>query len=517
MAKKSSSGIQLRQISHPVIYEVNTRILLRELSASEGGKVTLGTIPDRVIDEWAGYGFHAVWMMGAWDSGPQGVAIAREHKGLRKVYQEVLPGYTDDDVIGSPYAVHAYKVPVSYGGEKGLKTLRARLAQREIGLILDYIPNHTARDHAWVEEHPEYYIRGEEGEEKSKPDIYFRTGTVHGDMTLAFGRDPAYAGWTDTAQLNPLHPGARAAMTDTLQRIAGMCDGVRCDMAMLVMSGVFERTWGERSRPVEVVPAVGEFWKDAIDAGKKANPFFIFIAEAYWNLEWDLQQLGFDYTYDKTLYDRLLHEGAGSVRDHLRAESDFQRRSLRFIENHDELRAARAMPSELWQYAAACITATIPGMVLFHDGQFEGRMVKLPVQLARRPEENVVQRTKSFYKRLLLVINSSVFQNGSWRLLMPRAAWQDNHTWHNFLTYCWQEKSVGIRLVVINYAPHSGQGYVDVPLEEIEGNLVEFRDLLGGAAYTRDKASIGSRGMYFDLPPYGVHIFEVSAGKRFNQ
>ncbi len=380
-----------------------------------------------------------------------------------------------------------------------------------MGLILDFIPNHTARDHAWVNEHPEYYIQGGENEAAEKPDLFFRTATVKGPLTIAMGRDPSFAGWTDTAQINVAHPGARKAMIRLLERIAGMCDGVRCDMAMLVLSNVFARTWGSRASATGEEAPADEFWREAIGAVRARHPGYLFIAEAYWNMEWDLQQLGFDYTYDKTLFDRLLREGAGSVRDHLRAEMEYQKHSLRFIENHDEQRAASSLSSEPWLFAAAAVIATVPGMVLFHEGQFEGRRIKLPVQLTRRPSEDVARRTKAFYSRLLEIIASAPIREGSWRLLMPRAAWHDNYTWGNFLIFWWHHPSAGTRLVVINYAPLSGQCYVDVPLDEIPGTPVEFRDLLSDAAYTRERNGLVSKGLYFDIQPYGIHVFEVSS------
>jgi hypothetical protein len=296
-----------------------------------------------------------------------------------------------------------------------------------------------------------------------------------------------------------------------MERIASMCDGVRCDMAMLVLGSVFRRTWGHRlPSGGEELPGV-EFWTEAITAVRLRFPDHLFIAEAYWNLEWDLQQLGFDYTYDKTLYDRLLREGAGSVRDHLRAEMEYQRHSLRFIENHDEPRAASSLSSEPWLFAATAVIAAVPGMVMFHEGQFEGRKVKLPVQLMRRPAEEPHPRTKLFYAKLLNVIASPAFREGTWRLLMPREAWSENYTWGNFLIFWWHHPSAGTRLVVINYAPLSGQCYVDIPLDDIPGGSIEFRDLIGRAAYTRDKSGLLSKGMYFDLQSYGMHIFDVSS------
>ncbi len=130
---------------------------------------------------------------------------------------------------------------------------------------------------------------------------------------LANGRDPYFPAWPDVVQLNAFSPDLRGAVIETLGSIAAQCDGVRCDMAMLMMNDVFERTWGERAGP----RPDADYWPTVIPAVRVAHPGFVFMAEAYWDLEWALQQQGFDYCYDKRLYDRLVHEGAEAVHGHL--------------------------------------------------------------------------------------------------------------------------------------------------------------------------------------------------------
>ena len=508
MSAKTKVGVNLRKLRHPLLYEINTRVFLNELSTTLNKRVTLGNFPDDLLDDLAKRGINAVWLMGVWTTGPIGETIAKIHAGLRTEYQKALPDVTDRDIIGSPFAVKDYSVPESLGGAEGLSRLRKKLAERDIGLILDFIPNHTARDHRWVKAHPEFYIRGNDGDELKEPDLFYRTNIKETEMTFAFGRDPGFAGWTDTVQLDVTQPGTRKALIDTLEKIASACDGVRCDMAMLVLSSVFARTWGSRCSPGS--EAGREFWTDAVESVRSEFPDFLFIAEAYWNTEWQLQQLGFDFTYDKTLYDRLLREGAGSVRDHLRAEPGYQRHSLRFIENHDEQRAAAAFATEQWQWAAATVAATVPGGVLFHEGEFEGKASRIPVQLRRRQLERGSIRAKAFYDRLLRALTKTPFQQGTWQLLKVRPAWHDNPTWQNFIAHCWEAPKEGMRMTVINYAPHPGQCYIDVPLENLGGMAVEFRDLMGAAKYTRDVAGLSTKGMFFDLPAYGTHIFDIT-------
>ncbi len=498
---------RLSGTGHPLVYEVNTRVLLQELSRQEGRSVTLGDIPDDMLDRWAGYGFDAVWLMGVWPTGRLGREIALADSHLRMEYKRALPDWGADDVGGSPYSIQEYTVSIDLGGKGGLARLRKRLAERGVGLILDFVANHTARDGSWVEGHPEYYISGSPGEDVARPEAYFKARTSRGDLVLAHGRDPGFPAWTDTAQLNIRSPGTRRALTHQLSLIAEMCDGVRCDMAMLLLNDVFARTWQGSATPGG--EADGEFWEEAISAVRQKHRAFLFVAEAYWNREWDLQQLGFDYTYDKLLYDRLLREGASSTRDHLKAELEYQMRSVRFLENHDEHRAARLLQSEEWHSAAAVIVSTVPGMVLFHEGQLDGRTTRLPVQLLRRPHEPVSESLRSFYGRLLSCLTHPVFRQGEWKMLPVRPAWHDNPSWENFFVFHWRHRRHGARLVVVNYAPRTGQCYASFPGEQFSGNSLEFRDLMGQAVYVRDAGALLSKGMYFDLPPYGVHIFDV--------
>jgi len=505
---KNPAGLRLKTTSHPVVYEVNTRVLLNDLERESGGKATLANLPDSLLDEWAEWGLDAVWLMGVWSTGDIGLQMARSHQGLLKEYQLVLPDLREEDIIGSPYAVKAYSVSARLGGNEALQILRIRLQERGIGLLLDFVANHTARDHSWVSKYPAYYVHGVEGDDIRRPEYYFRARTGKGNDVLAYGRDPNYPGWTDTAQLDIKNPAARRALVTTLKRIAGMCDGVRCDMAMLLMNDVFHKTWGDVATSADP-PAEGEFWSEAILAVREKHPAFVFIAESYWEREWDLQQLGFDFTYDKKLYERLAREGASSVYDHLKAEMDYQRKSVRFIENHDEPRAARAFGSEPWHQAAATVMATVPGMVLFHNGQFEGARVKLPVQLGRRPPEEGSPQLASFYRKLLHIIAHPVFREGTWKLLRTRPAWHDNQSWTDFLAYCWSRKGLDARFLVVNYAPHAGQCYVDFCLDGISGGTVEFRDLVSSVTYVRERAALESKGMYFELPGYGVHVFEI--------
>jgi hypothetical protein len=102
---------------------------------------------------------------------------------------------------------------------------------------------------------------------------------------------------------------------------------LRCDMAMLLLPEVFQRSWSLTPAP---------FWPKAIAAVRRSNPEFTFLAEAYWDLEWELQQQGFDYCYDKRLYDRLRTGMQHPFEPTWQRDLDYQARLARFLENHDE-------------------------------------------------------------------------------------------------------------------------------------------------------------------------------------
>jgi len=414
-------------------------------------------------------------------------------------------------VIGSPYAVQDYRVSDSLGGPDALAHVRSRLAKSGIGLILDFVPNHTARDHPWVFSHPEFYVHGSEELLGREPQNFFRTRTKHGERILAYGRDPYFPGWSDTVQLNYCHPGLRAAMIDILLGIAAQCDGVRCDMSMLLLREVFSRTWGGLAKPPDnAAEAEGEFWAEAIDRVRRRHPDFIFIAEAYWGLEPELQALGFDYTYDKVLYDRLAYEAAGAVRGHLHADLDFQARSVRFLENHDEPRAAQVLPIDRHQ-AAALICYTLPGLRFFHEGQLDGRKIKVPVQLGRRAAEQQEPQIRSFYEKLLAELGGALMRRGRWRQLEPKAAWDSNPSWEQFVIYRWDGGRRGARVAVANFGPHQAQCHVSLDLTGLRGRRVVLRDLLSGVSYERDGNSLQNPGLYLDMAPYQTHLFALAS------
>jgi Alpha amylase, catalytic domain len=484
-----------------MLYQVNTRVWLTELSRALGRPATLDDLSEAELDRIAGMGFDWIWLLSLWRTGPAGQRVSRARPEWRREFEETLPDLRDEDIAGSGFAITGYTVHPDFGGDAALARLRERLRARGLRLMLDFVPNHTGPDHPWVEDHPEYYIAGTDVDLERAPQNYTWVKRRRGDLLLAHGRDPYFAGWPDTLQLDYSCPATQDAMLGELLKIAGQCDGVRCDMAMLVLPDVFERTWGRRA-PL--------FWPRATQRVRERFPDFRFMAEVYWDLEWTMLEQGFDYAYDKRLYDRLREGHARPVREHLQAGLDFQGKLARFLENHDEPRAAVTFAPGMHE-AAAVITFLSPGLRFFHEGQLEGRRKRISPHLVRAPLEPVDAALLQFYDGLLAVLRQPVVRDGQWRLLDSAPAWDGNWTSDGFIVWSWQARDGQQRLVAVNYAPNQGQSYVRLPFAELSGRTVQLKDLMGPATYDRDGGDLVSRGLYLDLPPWGYHVFEVTA------
>jgi hypothetical protein len=483
-----------------MLYQINTRVVMTQLSRVLGRSTTLDDIPDAVLDRLSNRGFHWVWFLSVWQTGLASQQISRANAEWRREFEETLPDLSDKDIAGSGFAITGYTAHHALGGDGALGRLRERLQKRGLRLMLDFVPNHMGLDHPWIENHPEYFIQGTELDLANAPKNYAWARRKQGDLLLAHGRDPYFPGWPDTFQLNYGNPSTQEAMIAELVKISGQCDGVRCDMAMLVLPDVFERTWGIRAPP---------FWPKAIEKVREQTPDFCFMAEVYWDLEWTLQQLGFDYTYDKRLYDRLREGHAAAVREHFHADMAYQNKMARFIENHDEPRAAVAFPPGIHE-AAAVITFLSPGLRFFHQGQFEGRRKRISPHLVRGPEETIDKKRNQFYDKLLAVLEREVVRSGQWQLLVCLPAWEGNRTSDCFVAFAWQIPDGERLLVCVNYAPNQSQCFVRLPFANLAGFKWRLEDLLGDAAYDRDGGDLQSRGLFLDEPGWSVLVFSLT-------
>lgn len=512
----------------PNIYEINTRLWLKELSLKYGKTVLLGSVPDEEILYLKNIGFDCIWLMGIWMPSPLGQDIARSLPNMRKEFERALPNLKEEDIIASPYAIKDYSVNQALGGEKGLCDFRNKLKRNNLKLILDFVPNHLAIDHSWVRSNPELFVRGTQEDFERDPGTYFRVSIKNQDVKenlinkqseedqsegpsfiIAHGKDPYYPAWSDTAQLNYFHPDLRRKMTDIIEYIASICDGIRCDMAMLILNNIHYGIWGDHLYidNSNKKPPQEEFWKTAIKEIKENHPDFLFIAEAYWMREGELQLLGFDYTYDKALYDWLRNYEPSKIKSYIHGPFFYQEKCVRFIENHDEERA-RSVFTDEEERCAALIAATLPGARLFYEGQMEGNRVRCPVQLGRRIRETVDGELKDYYEKLLKITKLDVFHKGEWFPLLPYSAWDGNISHNNFIIYLWRYEDNNY-LIVVNLSPYRSQCYVPLPKEGIEGKICHLEDMLDENYYERDGDLLTSFGLYLDMRGFYRHLFRI--------
>ncbi len=464
-------------VKNPITYEINTRTWIKHF----GPGAKLDAVPLSYWKKLKEKGVDYVWLMGVWQTTPASIEAHCFHPDLVGVYDSISKNWKREDIYGSPYAVEDYIVADYLGTSEDLRKVRDTLHQLEMGLILDFIPNHFNAHSELVNTNPEVFIEVDEDQAKEDPHTYYQSGTRY----FAHGKDPYFPAWTDTVQVNYMEKDAHDFMCQRLMEVAELCDGVRCDMAMLMLPDIFARTWqhavtGDRYK--------GDFWKKTIAKIKKANPGFLFIAEAYWDTQWHLQQLGFDYTYDKHLLDLLKRGAIQEIENHLNAEIEYQTKCVRFIENHDEDRSLSEL-GEAKSRAASVIMSTIPGMKLYYDGQWEGRRKRQPVQmgtdfgegkcvcslyqsLAALQSKKVLCACQSqHYVALLKSVGTDFMKNCDWRRLPVPGEYHAILAWE-----CYDQENRIV--IVVNYSPENRQATIEVPdyhggpVRDILNNLV---------------------------------------------
>jgi glycosidase len=491
---------------NPALYEINTYVWLYELSQQYGEPVTIGNVPAAEWDRFKALGCDYIWLMGIWKRSMSGFRIfqdeAEEYIPFISYINSIFPGWKEEDLVGSPYSVAAYEPDPFIGKWEDVDKAMEELHKRDMGLILDFVPNHTAPDHPWVFEHPDYYFQGNSEEFEKHPGVFSLIKDGERIIYAARGKDPYFPSWSDTVQLNHFNRETRKALINEVKKIAEHCDGIRCDMAMLVLNDIFQNTWGWMRKLSSQALPEEEFWVKV----RQAIPGSLLMAETYWDTEWTLQQMGFDYVYDKKLYDRIASFSSGDIYLHLKADMNFQKRLIRFLENHDEKRSAEVFGKERLE-TVATLFSTLPGMRLYHQGQIEGKKLKISVQLRRITHEAADKEVKAFYERLLSITKQDVFHNGKWRLweVYPLSDGSSG----NLIAYTWV-LGHQIKIVVINMSPSVSQGRI--PLRDMVRSDSEYilTDELHGITYIRNGKDMENPGLIVILDSFKSHIFDIA-------
>ena len=493
--------------ANPHLIEINTRLWLKDLRKKYAlADMTLSTVPE---DEWLGLkhlGIDMVWLVGVWMPSPESERIARGSAVLLEEIKKISPGFTSSALGASPYSVFTYKLNPELGFEWELKALKEKLNSMGMKLIVDFVSNHSAQDNPYIDQCPECFIRGGEDDFKAHPEWFF-TRDINGTKNyIAYGRDPNFPAWTDTAQLNYFNPATREKMLSILMYLAGISDGVRCNMVMLTMNDIHETTWGALLGKAGYKKPEREFWDDAIKSVKGKYPEFMFLGEVYWGLEWRVQQMDFDYTYDKVTYDRLRFLGPQEVKGHLRAEKLYQKRSVRFIDNHDEQPSLTAFGREK-ALAAAVIVSTIKGLRLYSENQLDGLPHRVPLQLKEIYDRVPDLTVRKFYEKLLKITDHPAFHGGEWNLLDVRACSPQNDSNRNILAWSWVQRRT-MKIVVVNYSPFESCGVVNVSVKTQGENAALFEEI--SDRFFSFKAEEAASGLKLQqMPPWCSYIFDI--------
>lgn len=485
--------------NNPRLLETNTRVWLNRY----GNNYKLSSVSDKQIDQWKEIGFDLIWLMGIWNNNKDVIDEYCFEPDLVASYNSVLKDWKKDDVIGSPYSIDRYEVNPLIGNKEDLIQFKKRLNDKGIKLILDFVCNHFSAKSSLIWRNKEIFLPADEFIFKNDPYTFYRSPANEKEY-LAHGRDPLFPPWKDTAQINFYSKEARTFLIDILLNLTEVCDGVRCDMAMLPLNNIFFNTWIGVIKKYGFERPAKEFWEEAISIAKKKRNDFIFIAETYWDLEWQLQNLGFDFTYDKKLTDRLVGGDIRSIKDHLYADYKYQQKSVRFLENHDEERAVIKFGRER-SLAAAVIMSTIPGIAFYFDGQCDGKRIKLPLQLGREPEEKQDEKIKEFYRNLFQITKAEVFRKGDWKLLEPIAIGQNDRSFENLLAWQWRLED-DVRIVIINYHNSTSRCRLKFDIN-VSSDEIILSDLLNSNTYKRSVNEINEKGLFVELKSFNSHIF----------
>jgi hypothetical protein len=492
-----------RMKSHPHLYEINTWSWLERISADLGRMIQLEDVPDSTWDSIAERGFNIVWLMGVWRRSSESRRMALEDTANFPQFDRALPGWTPTDVIASPYAVSGYIPDARIGTWDSLDRVRNKLHARGIALFLDFVGNHTSLDHHWVREHSEYYVQAQQPEFENNRSLYYTVQTPQGTRFVALAKDPYYPPWKDVAQLNHFHPAARAAQLTELRTIASHCDGVRCDMAMLLLNDIFANSWrhllGDLPSPKD------EFWTEV----ESAVPNLTLLAEAYWGTEQRLFELGFDFAYDKSLYDAVRDANPQQVRNRLNSLPQYQKNFARFMENHDEARRAIVFPNDRL-VADGTLMGTLPGMRFYHQGELEGRTTRLPITLRLAVEEPIDPFAASFFRKILEITKQDVFHEGKWNLLEVAA--EGDSSSDNLLVYEWRSEKT-CKVIAVNLGRTTSQGRVRWPENLFPAAHYTFYDELSNVTYAREGEELRTNGLFVRRDPFQAHLFDVTAAR----
>jgi len=289
-------------------------------------------------------------------------------------------------------------------------------------------------------------------------------------------------------------------------KIASYADYIRCDVAYLALNDVIKSVWSSQLSYWKYNEPSSEFWSDAISQ-VKASHNVKFLGEVYSPWQQKLQSVGFDFTYDKTLYDNLGAGNLDNIRSYITSTPlSFHQHSAHFVENHDEPRSPRFFGSNSRADIAAAISMTLPGMKFYFMWQEYGYWNQLDVHLRRETPESENQGVLTYYRAFIKAVSKDVFHTGSWnyRSVSGSSAWR-------LMAWEWVLGEDKV-LTVINYSDTQASGSIVCPLAKpVNGNdQIDVTDLLTGTVYPRSAKEMSTTGLVVVLNSWSVQMFEYN-------
>ena len=482
----------LNKCKHPILYEISTRPWLYELSKKYQKPITkLRDIPLEEFDNLKENGIDIIWMMGMWKLGKYGLEF-----DLKLDYSKVFPNWKKEDVIGSPYAVVKYVCNPEIGTNEDLIWLREQINSRDMKLMLDFVPNHSAIDAPAAKLNPQLYIRAPAG--KKNPNRYTDSG-------FAFGSYPFHPPWKDVIQFNYWEKETRNMMKNNLMTVLSYADGVRCDVASLLLNDIIEIAWKEELDYWGYHRPSTEFWEYAFAEVKSKYPNAILLAEVYGDKEIEaLYKLGFHYCYNKDLLIRLMGSTL-ELKKYLKNKTENNWGHLaNFVENHDEDRIVYNMGNVKKAMAAGTIASTVGGMIFINHGQWSGYKNKLEVHLRKGEDEDENNEVKNYYQKLIQIIQDPAFTGSNYYFINDIKGDKKD----DFIAYL-REEGDSHYLVVVNYS--NSYGCANVPIYNMNDNVdVSLYEVFNDEEYIRNGSDIRNKGLIVCLNPWETQIFKYN-------
>ena len=484
-------------IKNPVLLQINTRVWFNEIKddyTTNPEKFYLDSLPESVWESFKNRRFDVIYLLGVWQVDKLTEDIFNK-KNLKQEFDYVFPRWQWNDTCGSPFSINKYAINPNFGNENTLENLKIKLNKIGLKLILDFVPNHFGLQTEYVGT-SNFFI--EEEHFTSSTREYSVIDTPQGKKAIYHGKDPYFPPWEDTFQLDYSSRTTTDFMKEQLRAIAKVCDGIRCDMAMLIVNRIIRQVWGNKIRG----NLTSEFWFDAIHEIKATNPDFTFIAEVYWDMEEELLNLGFDYCYDKKLYDAIRDQNYGTLEYILSRDRSYHEKTVRFLENHDESRAIEVFNQEKY-FLSAIITFTLPGIKFFHQKQFEAYTLKESLFLTKRTQEQENPIIKQYYEILFKILQKLKLKNSKWNndtdVLKQNIEYGRN-------IYSWEWKT-----------PVENKKFVVVINFKNQGSLIKLREDIKEIYFFANTDTITTgkilrtdfNDFTFELHPYGGVILEI--------